>query len=160
MVGIKRMYGPLWTMPNGGRAHGTQMRLRIETQVMVAMDTPSDKAWEHLGRLLDEGMRRLRVRDQDAVLLRYFEGKRLRDVGKQMGISEAAARTLTAGALEKCRGYFGRRGIRLSDSELAALLTARAVDPAPKGLATAVSRLAMRRAAEQILREQRDWIWL
>jgi len=145
-------------MPN--RARGTRTGRRLETQVMVAMDTPSDKAWEHLERLIDEGMRRLRVRDQDAVLLRYFEGKRLREVGKQMGISEAAARKLTAGALEKCRGYFGRRGIRLSDSELAALLTAHAVNPAPKGLATAVSRLAMRRAAEQILREQRDWVWL
>ena len=66
------------------------------TTTLAASDDHLD--WEAVAPLLDGALAKLPSRDRDAVLLRYIEGKALRDVGQRMGISEDAARKRIARA--------------------------------------------------------------
>ena len=54
---------------------------------------------------------KLGEKDRRAVVLRYFEGLSLRDVGGAMGVSEEAARQRVWRALEKLRANFAARGV-------------------------------------------------
>ena len=92
-------------------------------------------------------MHGLGTRDRDAVVLRYFEGRNLRNVGTALGISEEAARKRVTRALEKLRRFFTRRGVTLSTTALAALLAENGVVAAPAGLAGTVSAAALTSAA-------------
>lgn len=132
------------------RTMRTELRRRAREQEAVAMNetnAATEGVWEHLAPFLDEAMRNLSARDRDAILLRYFEGKELRAVGEKLGISEEAARKRVTRALDKCRGYFSRRGLGLSASALAALIAAHSVSAAPAGLSTTVSTMAISSAA-------------
>jgi RNA polymerase sigma factor (sigma-70 family) len=66
---------------------------------------------EPMNELLDDALAHLRQRDRDAVLLRFFQGRSLREVGDQLGVSEDAAKQRVSRAIEKLRGYFARRGV-------------------------------------------------
>src|SRR5437879_13494924 len=49
------------------------------------------EAWDQLRPMLDEAMHELSERDRNAILLRYFEGRQLAEVGAKLGLSEDAA---------------------------------------------------------------------
>jgi RNA polymerase sigma factor (sigma-70 family) len=91
----------------------------------------SEHGWGRLSRVLDEAMHQLKPADREAVLLRFFENKKLADIGAQLGLSENAARMKIERALEKLRNYLGRRGVAASAGGLAAALSAQAVQAAP-----------------------------
>src|SRR5438132_12637746 len=55
----------------------------------TSQHAPAD--WDELAPLLDECISCLRPADRDALLLKYFENKSLRQVGEALGISEEAA---------------------------------------------------------------------
>ena len=74
-------------------------------------DHPMDTAWQELSPLLDEAMAQLRDKDRDALVLRYFENKSLREVGDALGLQERAAQKRVARGLEKLHAFFARRGI-------------------------------------------------
>jgi hypothetical protein len=78
-------------------------------------------------------------RDREAVLLRYFLRQDLIAVGMALGLDENATRMRTSRALEKLRAFLGRRGAAVSNAELLTALADRAVQPAPAGLAAAIS---------------------
>lgn len=98
-----------------------------------------EPAWEHLRPVLDDAMSKLAAKDRDAVLLRYFEGKELKDVGAVLGLSEDAARMRVSRALEKLRSSFAERGVTLSATALAAAVSGHAIQAVPLGLAATVS---------------------
>jgi RNA polymerase sigma factor (sigma-70 family) len=110
---------------------------------MNALNNPPEPDWERLAPFLDQAMQGLGTRDRNAVVLRYFEGRNLRNVGNALGISEEAARKRVARALERLRGFFARRGLTLSATALAALLTEKAVVAAPVGMAGTISTAAL-----------------
>jgi RNA polymerase sigma factor (sigma-70 family) len=114
---------------------------------MNALNEPPEPDWERLAPVLDQAMQGLGTRDRDAVVLRYFEGRDLRHVGAALGISEEAARKRVTRSLEKLRGFFARRGLTLSATALAALLTENAVAAAPAGIAATVGTAALASAA-------------
>jgi hypothetical protein len=64
--------------------------------------------------LLDAALGRLRQKEHDAVIPRYFQGKSLGEVGLALGITEDAAKKRVSRALEKLRNYFSKRGLALS----------------------------------------------
>ena len=45
------------------------------------------------------------------MVLRFFEGKNLRDVGAALGAGEDAAKKRVSRALEKLRKFFAKRGV-------------------------------------------------
>jgi len=60
----------------------------------------TDSAWERLAPLLDDAMAQLRDKDRDAIVLRYFENKCLKEVGAALGIEERAAPKRVGRSLE------------------------------------------------------------
>ena len=112
-------------------------RHKRETTAMQLMELNSDgqSVWREVAPLLDEAMRRLSRTDQDALLLRYFEGKSCREVGQALGMSDDALQKRVARALEKLRSFFARKGVKVSVAALVPALAANAVQAAPAGLA-------------------------
>ena len=53
----------------------------------------------------------LGAKDHDAIVLRFFEGKNMHDVGAGLGTNEVSARKRVSRAVEKLRAFFVRRGI-------------------------------------------------
>src|SRR6185503_569825 len=72
--------------------------------------------WSALIPLLDEAMRHLTKTDQDALVLRFFEGKSLRDTGQALTLSEDAVQKRVSRALEKLRIHFARRRVIVSSA--------------------------------------------
>src|SRR5207249_2380632 len=77
-------------------------------------------------------------KDRDAVLLRFFQRRSLREVGKELGTSEDGARKRVDRAVGKLRGFFAGKGLTLSAGFLVGGLSEKAMQAAPGGLAAAV----------------------
>jgi RNA polymerase sigma factor (sigma-70 family) len=90
-------------------------RRREETaaELGTTMNTPEDhSAFHALVPLLDDALLSLREKDRTALLLRYYEGQSLRDLGAVMGINEKTAQKRVQSALEKVAEFFKRRGFK------------------------------------------------
>src|SRR6185503_6670729 len=96
----------------------------------------SESVWKGVAPLLEQAVAELRQADQDAVLLRFFAGKSLREVGQALGISDDAAQTRVNRALEKMRHYFAARGVAVSVAAVTSAIASHAVQAAPAGLAS------------------------
>jgi RNA polymerase sigma factor (sigma-70 family) len=120
-----------------------------ESSIMqeLSREAAVEPGWEELQPVLDEAMHELSEQDRDAVLLRYFEGKQLADVGTQLGLSEDAARMRVGRAVEKLRAMLAKRGVTSTSAALATLLTTQTVTAAPAGLALNVAGTALASAA-------------
>jgi RNA polymerase sigma factor (sigma-70 family) len=110
-------------------------------------ETPENSAWEELSPLLDEAMARLGKKDRDAVVLRFFKEKSVRDVAATMQMNEVAVQRRILRALEKLRKYFSRRGVVSTTAIIAGVISANSVHAAPTGLAKAVSTMAAAKGA-------------
>ena len=121
----------------GRRRHREQ--LAVET---MSQSTPDD-AWRRIEPLLDEAMANLSTADHDAVVLRFFERRSLREVGAALGSSEDAAQKRIERALERLRMKLTRRGVMVSVTALAAAITIGAVQAAPAGLAVSAASVSV-----------------
>ena len=123
----------------------TEVRRHAREQEVAAMnELPSNDhtpEWEHVAPHLEAAMGDLSEPDRDALLLRFFERKSAREMAQMLGTSEEAAQKRVHRALERLRTCFVKRGIPVSASGLAVVLTANAVQAAPAGLAIAITSL-------------------
>lgn len=125
------------------KAVRTERRRHLREQEVQTMHelfdnrTPEPE-WEKVLPVLDRVMIELSESDREAILMRYFEKRQLREIGQKLGLTEDAARKRVERALEKLRSFLARRGITTSAS-LAAAISANAVHAAPAGLAAAVA---------------------
>jgi RNA polymerase sigma factor (sigma-70 family) len=110
-----------------------------EAYMQSTLNEPADEAWPRIAPLLDRAVETLGEADRRAILLRFYEGRNLRDVGAALGASEDAAKKRVNRAVEKLRNFFTKRGMVLPATTLTAALTANSVQAAPAGLAAAVS---------------------
>src|ERR1039458_1515594 len=101
-----------------------------------------DETWNQIVPLLDGAMERLGEKDRNAVVLRYFENKNLREVGAALGASEDAAKMRVNRALEKLRKFFTKRGVTLSGTAIAGAVSANSVQAAPVDLVATVTAVA------------------
>jgi hypothetical protein len=99
--------------------------------------------WTHVEPFLDEAMQTLDDTDRDAVLLRYFENKSLREVGQTLGTSDDTAQKRVSRAVERLREFFSRHGVTVGASGLIVLIAANAIQAAPAGLAATISAAAV-----------------
>ena len=114
-------------------------RCRREQHAMLAQEPgPDDSQWTEVEPLLDAALSRLKDLDRNAVLLRYFEGRSLKEVGEALGVNEDAAQKRVARSLEKLRKLLVGRGVGLSSAGLGTLLSAYAVQSAPAGITASV----------------------
>jgi RNA polymerase sigma factor (sigma-70 family) len=121
-----------------------EARRRLREQIACEMNAMNATAadWTQVEPLLDEAMHALEETDRTAVLLRYFENKSLREVGKSLGTSDDTAQKRVSRAVERLREFFTKRGVTVGASGLVLVITANAVQAAPTGLAFSISTTA------------------
>jgi RNA polymerase sigma factor (sigma-70 family) len=109
---------------------------------------PEEGLWQQLAPVLDQAMFQLNQADRDALVLRFFQNRDLRQVGAAIGVSEDTAQKRVSRALEKLRKVLVKQGITsASSAALAAILTGFSVSAAPAGLATSVAASSLASAA-------------
>jgi RNA polymerase sigma factor (sigma-70 family) len=113
-----------------------------EAQMQSTLNQPDSDAWQHIAPLLDEALNCLGTKEHDAVVLRFFDGKELKQVGVAMGTTEDGARMRVNRGLEKLREFFTKRGITLSATAIAGAVAANSVQAAPAGLAATITAAA------------------
>jgi RNA polymerase sigma factor (sigma-70 family) len=119
------------------RRHSRE-RLAMEDLNPIPETAPD---WERLRPVLDAAMSDLDEPDYDALVLRFFRNQDLRSVGRALGVSDDTAQKRVSRALEKLRDHLTRRGITTTAAALSIVLSAKAVQAAPVGLAVAISTL-------------------
>lgn len=92
---------------------------------------------------LDEALSRLPAADREALLLRFFSGKSLREVGQGLGLSDDAAQKRVERALDRLRSVLRVGGAGGSALTLGTWLSAQAVPVAPAGLASSIAATAL-----------------
>jgi RNA polymerase sigma factor (sigma-70 family) len=118
-----------------------RVRRQRETEAMnmTLTDAESSVAWESISPHLEEAMSTLSPADQNAVVLRFFQGRSWREVGGALALNEDTAQKRVSRAVEKLRSYLVRRGIGISASLIVSVIAANAVQAAPAGLASNVA---------------------
>lgn len=122
-------------------ARRLQQRRQFYEQQAMHSDpsfSESESAWPHIAPLLDEALDHLGAKDRNAVVLRFFEHRSLKEIGTRLGMSEDTAQKRVARAIEKLRVFFGRWGRHVSVSVLTTVIAAKSVEAAPTNLITAV----------------------
>jgi len=124
----------------------SDVRRRAHEQEAAAMNellSPEpDLVWEHLAPHLDAALGELSDVDRDTLLLRYFQRKSAREIAQTLGTSEDAAQKRVSRAVERLREFFAKRGVTVGGSGLVVLISAKAVQAAPVGLAATISSTA------------------
>ena len=119
-------------------------RLNHETeahamQKILSAPSSAEANWNELRPVLDEAMHELGETDREAILLRFFEGRSLAEIGATVGVAENTARMRVDRALEKLHARLARRGITSTAAALSAALAAQPAMAAPAGLAGTIA---------------------
>ncbi len=94
----------------------------------------ADPDWDQVRPWLDEAMADLGPEDQEAILLRHFEGRSFTEVGARLGLAENTARMRVDRALTKLHTALSHRGVTSTAIALGLAMESHAVSPAPAGL--------------------------
>jgi hypothetical protein len=87
---------------------------------------------------LDAAIKYLGDRECDAILLRFFEHKTLKEVSSALGVNEGVAQKSVEQALKKLCNFFSNQGITLSPLTLADVLSSHSIQAAPSSLAESI----------------------
>jgi RNA polymerase sigma factor (sigma-70 family) len=135
------------TANNFIRSESRRHRREEEAYMQSVMDDAGTEVWPKIAPLLDDAVAGLREQDRQAIVLRFYEGRNLREVGLALGTSEAAAEKRVGRALEKLRKLFTKRGAGSTTAILAGAISANSVSVAPVALAATISATAAKGAA-------------
>ena len=130
------------TASNVVRSETRRHRREQEAHMQAVLDESGSDIWQQIAPLLDAAVASLSEKDRQAIVLRFYEGRNLREVGAALGASEDAAEKRVSRAVERLREFFAKRGITVGASGLVAVITANAVQAAPVGLAVTISTAA------------------
>ncbi len=114
---------------------------------MNALQDHSESNLAQVAPILDEAINHLGQDDRTAILLRFFEQRDFRAIGRALGTNEDAAQKRVTRALEKLHSLLKHRGGAFSAVTLGTALATEAVTAAPAGLAVGISSAAMATAA-------------
>ncbi|MDB6033278.1 MAG: regulator of chromosome condensation [Verrucomicrobiales bacterium] len=114
-------------------------RLQREQQAAHMEPAASESAWEQIAPFLDAAMAQLGDKDRDALALRFFDQKPLKEVGLILGIDEDTARKRVSRAVDKLRQIFLKRGVTLSALTIMGVLATNAVQAAPAAIVGSVA---------------------
>ena len=124
-----------------------QLREQEAYMQSTIQEPAPDSLWSQLAPLLDQGMARLGKEDRQAVILRFFKQKSVREVATAMRVNEAAAQRRILRALEKLRKFFAGRGVSSTATIIAGAISAHSVQAAPVTLAKTVAAMAITKGA-------------
>jgi len=124
-----------------------EVRRRAREQEAAAMNENAfseiEPVWERIAPYLDEALGQLKAVDRDVVLLRFFERRSMQEIGRILGLSEAAAQKRVMRGVERLKSIFVARGITASSVLIASALSAHSVTAAPAGLAASLAATAL-----------------
>lgn len=125
----------------------TIQRRKIHREQDAYMQSSSNETeldiWQQIAPLLDGAMAQLGEKDHNAIVLRFFKGQNLKDVGLALGTSEDAAKKRVNRAVEKLRKIFTKRGVVATTGMIVGVVTANSIQAAPAGLVNSVSAVAV-----------------
>jgi RNA polymerase sigma factor (sigma-70 family) len=113
----------------------------------VIRESDPGEVWQQIAPFLDDAVAALGPKDRSAIVLRFYEGRNLREVGAALGANEGAAKMRVIRALEKLQKKFFRRGIKSTTETLAGAISAHSVQPAPVVLAKTITAAALAKGA-------------
>jgi RNA polymerase sigma factor (sigma-70 family) len=118
----------------------SESRRRAREEKAAAMQSmeANEGATSGLAMEIDEALNELGEADRQALLLRFFDGRKMRELGERLGISEDAAKMRVSRSLERLRERLALRGVRTTSILLVAFLTEEAVTAAPAVFAQTV----------------------
>jgi uncharacterized protein (TIGR03435 family) len=121
------------------RAHREQ-----EAQMQSTLSDESDaNLWTQISPLLEPAMARLSEIDRHAIVLRFFDGKSMSEVGTALGMHEDTAKKRVNRAVEKMQRYFRTAGVTSSADAITGAICAYGVSPAPVILAKTAAAMAL-----------------
>ncbi len=119
-----------------------------EAYMQTNLDEPGgDSAWPQIAPLLDTAVAALNEKDRRAIVLRFYQGGDMSEVGAALGAGEDAAKKRVSRALEKLHQFFNKRGISSTTAILAGEISANSVQAAPVALAKTVTAIAVAKGA-------------
>ena len=129
---------------------GERRRLRREQEAYMqsTLDQAGDvSTWNQMAPMLDEAMAHLAKKDRDALILRYFNDKKLGEVAAALNVTEAAAQSRVQRALQKLHRHFSKRGVSSTTGIIAGELSTHSVHAAPALLAKSATAVAITKGA-------------
>jgi RNA polymerase sigma factor (sigma-70 family) len=91
-----------------------------------------------IAAVLDEALLALPAAEQTGVMAHFYEGKNFREIGEMLAISEDGAQKRVSRSVAKLRAFLSKRGVKVSLTAVAGLLTAQfASDAAAQTLPSA-----------------------
>ena len=115
--------------------------------MQTVLNEPGEPLWHRIAPMLDAAVAALSEKDRRAIVLRYYEGRNLREVGDALCASEEAAKKRVARGLEKLQKYFSRRGVNSTTGIIAGVISANSVQVAPATLAKSVTAMGLAKGA-------------
>jgi RNA polymerase sigma factor (sigma-70 family) len=127
------------------RSETRRVRREQEAYMQNPLGETESDIWPQIEPLLNAAMAGLSEADHHTVVLRFFDGKSMKEVGAVLGASENAAKMRVNRAVEKLRRFFVKRGIVIPAEFLMAAISANAVQSAPVTLAKTATTVAFAR---------------
>ena len=119
-------------------------RFNREQQAATMEPPEADNAkWEEIAPNLDEAINELEEMDRRALLLRFFNGKTMRDIGVALGVSEDAAKMRVNRVVDRLRTRLGVRGVACTAAVLGALMAENSMEAAPKEMISKVATIRL-----------------
>jgi len=125
------------------RSEFRRARREQEAHMQTLSNENESEVWPQIAPLLDTAMAGLSETDRHAVVLRFFDGRSMSEVGVALGASEDAAKKRVNRAVEKLRGFFTKRGVMLTATVLTAAISENSVQAAPTVLAKTITAVAL-----------------
>lgn len=116
------------------RARVREQRLGQCVVIEGTNSVAENDLWDQLEPVLHAALDALGHQEREAILLRFFDDRSLKETGAALGLSEDAARMRVSRSLEKLRRYLAQAGVVLPSAALAGLLTEKAVHAVPASL--------------------------
>jgi len=88
------------------RSEIRRSRRQQEAQMQTSLNPSEADAWKQIAPMLDSAIADLGAKDREAIVLRFFDGKSMKEVGLALDASEEAAKKRVNRALEKLRLFF------------------------------------------------------
>ena len=136
-----------WTALTFLRGEIRRVHREQEAYMQTALNDNESDTWRQIAPVLEDAMAALTETDRHAIVLRFFDGKSMREVGAALGANEGAAKMRVGRALEKLQKFFSRRGIKSTTETLAGAISAHSVQPAPIALAKTITAAALAKGA-------------
>jgi uncharacterized protein (TIGR03435 family) len=118
-----------------------------EAHMQTMLNESGSEVWPKIAPMLDDAVAALREKERRAIVLRFYEGRNLLEVGLALGASEEAAKKRVGRALEKLRQFFARRGVDSTTAAIAETISANSIMVAPAALAKITTAAALAKGA-------------